>query len=291
MKRWIVAALLVAGAAFPAVAVAQGNPSIRETLPRARAGDAGAQYMTGMMYLFGQGTGQNMQEAARWLQASAKGGVPQAMVAMAALYDVGVVVPFDAARATELRQQAARAGNATARAQLNEDATMRGFRDFRRANTLTDLKLYAQAVPFARKAAAAGSASGQLLLGRAYHFALGVPVDKAAALKLYVQSSDGGLADGSRAVGYMYEFGQGVGVDRRQALRYYDLAAARGSKIARINAANLRSPDYDRPRQGMSGGNSSSNSEFQRFQCNGAGGQFNGTSCYQANTNTIITPP
>ena len=81
----------------------------------------------------------------------------------------------------------------------------------------------------------------------------------------------------------------GTAVDRRQALVYYDLAAKRGSRVARINAAFLRSPDYDQlpARAGASG---SQDAEFRRFQCNGAGGQFNGTSCYAPGTNTTIPP-
>jgi TPR repeat protein len=270
---------------------AQANSSIRDVLPAARAGDRSAQYMAGMTYLFGQGVRQDVPEGVRWLEASARNGVPQAMVALAALSDAGAGVPFDPARADDWRRQAAKLGDPTARAQLAEDSRLRGHRDFRRASTLTDLKFYAAALPFARNSADAGSASGQLMLGRAHHFGLGVPVDKSAALKLYLNSSAGGLADGSRAVGYMYEFGNGVPVNRKEALVYYDLAAARGSKIARQNAANLRSPDYDRPPGAGGGGSGSQSSDFQAFQCNGAGGSWNGYSCKARNSNTFINLP
>ncbi len=280
---------LVFGALCCPTAEARGNPSLRETLPAARAGDGGAQYLSGMMYLFGQGTRQDVTEAVRWLQASAASGVPQAMVAMAGLHDVGQGVPLDVDRATRLRQQAAKAGDPRARGQLEDDARLHGHRDFRRASILTDLHLYAPALPYARKAADAGNASGQLLFGRAYHFGLGVPIDKVAAFKLYRQSAAGGLADGSRAVAYLYEFGLGVAVDRRQALVYYDRAAAKGSDLAKRAAANLRSPDYDCPRGGGGGGGAGSRDpDFQAFQCNGAGGTWNGSSCYARNANTII---
>jgi TPR repeat protein len=261
-------------------------------MQKARTGDPRAQYVIGLKYLLGQGLPQSLNEGSRWIQLSAHAKVAEAMIALAALYDVGVTVPFDSAQATRLRAQAARAGNRFAATQLHEDSTMRGHRDFRRAQSLTDFKMYALALKYARKAADAGSASGQLLLGRAYHFALGVPVDHAAALALYVKSSAGGLADGSRAVGYMHEFGLGVPVNRAEALRYYDLAAQRGSEIAKVNARFLRSPDYDRSAQARSGssGAGSADLEFQRFQCVGAGGQFNGSSCLERNTNTVIRP-
>lgn len=64
-----------------------------------------------------------------------------------------------------------------------------------------------------------------------------------------------GLPDGARHLAYMYEFGLGVGVDRVMALKYYDRAAAGGDAMARRAAANLRSPEYDRPaNMGMFGG-------------------------------------
>jgi uncharacterized protein len=70
------------------------NPSLRQTLPAAQAGDARAQYIAGMTYLFGQGTRQNIAEAARWLGLSARAGIPQAMVALASLHDVEQGVTF-----------------------------------------------------------------------------------------------------------------------------------------------------------------------------------------------------
>jgi TPR repeat protein len=233
------------------------NPPFADALKAAKAGDKNSQYIVGMMYLFGQGTKQNIPEGARWIETSARAGVPQAQVALAALYDVGQGVPLDAARATQLRQQAAKAGNPTARGQLEEDVKLPGQRDFRRASALTDFKLYAAALPYAQRSAEAGSANGQLLLGRAHHFALGTPKNHAEALKWYLKSDAGKLADGSRAVAYMYEFGLGVAVDRKTALVYYDRAAARGSALAKRAAANLRSPDYDRPANFNGGGGSS----------------------------------
>ena len=214
------------------------NPPLAVALKAAKAGDAGSQYTVGMMYLFGQGTKQDIPEGTRWMEASAKTGMPQALVALAILYDIGQGVPLDVARATQLRQQAAKAGNPTARGQLEEDVKMPGQHDFRRASALTDFKLYAAALPYAKRSAEAGSANGQLLLGRAYHFGLGTPVNYGEALKLYLKSDEGKLADGSRAVAYMYEFGLGVAVDRKTALVYYDRAAARGSDLAKRAAAN-----------------------------------------------------
>jgi len=261
---------------------ALGNPSLRESLAAAQAGDARAQYIVGMMYLLGQGTPQDLPRAAQWLERSADAKMPQALVALAGLSDVGQGVPLDTARADKLRQQAALAGNPTARGQIEDDRRMPGQRDFRRASILTDLHRYAEALPYAKKSAQAGSANAQLLLGRAYHFGLGVPVDKPAALALYQRSDAGGLADGSRAAAYMYEFGEGVSVDRKKALYYYDRAASRGSGLARRAAANLRSPDYDRPARSQGGGSEYA-SPMQDNRCADNGGHMEGTQCLNGN--------
>lgn len=260
---------------------ALGNPSLRDALVAAKAGDPRAQYIAGMMYLFAQGTPRDIPRAVKWLEQSADAKMPQALVALAGLSDVGLGVPLDIARADQLRQQAALSGNPTARGQIDDDRRMPGQRDFRRASLLTELHQYAAALPYAKRAAQAGSANAQLLLGRAYHFGLGVPVDKAAALTLYRQSDAGGLADGSRAVAYMYEFGEGVGVDRKKALHYYDRAASRGSGLARRAAANLRSPDYDQPPRHY-GGDSGDASPMQDNRCADNGGHMDGTQCFSA---------
>lgn len=222
------------------------NPTLADALRGAKAGDMRAQYIVGMMYLLGQGTQPNLAEAVRWLESSARSGMPHALVALASLHDIGHGVPLDTARATQLRQQAAKAGNSTARAQLEADVKMPGARDFRRADALTDFKRYADAFPYAKRSAEAGSPDGQELLGRAYLYGFGTAKNIPAAIAWFRKSDAGGAAAGSRALGYVYEFGVGVAVHRPTALMYYDRAAARGSVIAKKVAANLRSPDYDR---------------------------------------------
>ena len=253
-------ALLTMTAALVGISALAANPSFRDALAAARRGDIRAEYMTGMMYAFGQGTRQDVAEGARWLSESARGGLPQAMTSLASLYDVGQGVPLDPTRASALREQAARLGEATARGQLADDRKMPGQADFRRASVLTDLNMEAAAVPYARRAAAQGSVNAYLLLARAYQFGSGVPRDYGQAFKFYRQAADGGLAEGSRGLAYLYEFGLGVRVDRAKALAYYDRAAAGGLSKARQAAANLRSPDYDQPRGGggTSGGSNSS---------------------------------
>ncbi len=248
MMCWLVMFLAVSAPGFTA------NPTFSDALRSAEAGDSRSQYVVGMMYLFGDGTRADPTEGARWIESSARARMPQALVALAALHDIGHGVPLDVDRATRLRQQAADAGNPTARAQIEADRKIPGTHDFRRADALDDFKRYADALPYAKKSAEAGHPEGQELLGRAYMRGRGTARNEALAVEWFRKSDAGGSAGGSRGMGYAYEFGKGVAVDRTQALKYYDRAAARGSAIAKQAAANLRSPDYDRrPAAGASG--------------------------------------
>lgn len=294
-----ITALLAATAVLLATPVLAANPSFSEAVAAARRGDIRAEYMTGMMYAFGQDTRQDVAEGARWLSESARGGLPQAMTSLASLYDVGQGVPLDPARAHALREQAARLGEPIARGQLADDRRLRGQADFRRASVLTDLNMEAAAVPYARRAAAQGSLNAQLLLARAYQFGAGVPQDYGQAFVFYRQAADGGLPEGARGLAYLYEFGLGVRADRAKALAYYDRAAAGGLSKARQAAANLRSPDYDQPRGGgsgasdagyNSGGSSSDNSASQA--CAGRNGVMHYGDCdiYNGSGYTRIDP-
>ncbi|MET0280206.1 MAG: tetratricopeptide repeat protein [Steroidobacteraceae bacterium] len=249
MACWLI---MILAASAPALAA---NPSFPDALRAAKAGDARSQYIVGMMYLFGDGTKASPTEGARWIETSARTGMPQALVAMATLLDIGHGVPLDVDRATQLRTQAASAGNPTARAQLEADRKQPGTHDFRRADALDDFHRYADAFPYAKRSAEAGHPDGMDLLGRAYLMGHGTAKNDALALQWFRKAEAAGSMGGARSMGYVYEFGRGVAVNRKEALKYYDRAAARGSDIAKQAAANLRSPDYDQPPPQPSGGN------------------------------------
>jgi TPR repeat protein len=89
----------------------------------------------------------------------------------------------------------------------------------------------------------------------------------------------------------MYEFGEGVKADRAKALFYYDRAAAKGNKIAKQAAANLRSWEYDHPPQyygGSPGGGGGSGVTDTR--CADNGGHIDGTQCFSNANRQVIDP-
>src|SRR4051812_18271856 len=165
------------------------NPKFNDALRAANGGDPRAEFIVGMMLVTGDGTPQDIGRGSQWLDKSARAGIPQAMVNLANLYDAGAGVQLDTTRADQWRQRAADLGDPTARGQIADDRRMPGQHDFRRANTLADLKLYTQAFPYAQRAATAGSVNAGLLLGRFYHFGIGVPVNLQEAVRWYRQSA------------------------------------------------------------------------------------------------------
>jgi TPR repeat protein len=242
MIKWLLCGWLGLAMSVPGLAAL---PPLEEALVRARAGDAGAQYQVGTMVLMGKGARQDFTQGAKWIEASAKAGLPQALVALANLADVGLGVPLDPARALALRQQAARSGDPTARGQLEEDQRLPGQAEARRASILLDLKQVSPAIPHAQQAAAQGNPNGLFLMGWFNHGGNGMPVNLAAARSFYRKAADKGHSEAARGYAYLHEFGQGGPVDRQTALHYYDQSAKAGNGLARRAAANLRSPDYD----------------------------------------------
>ncbi len=87
-----------------------------------------AQYYLGMMYLKGQGTKQDAEEASKWLRSSAEKGIPQAQYNLAKLYMKGEGVPRDYEQAyawystgAEHKHDASASGIEAARSNLNEE--------------------------------------------------------------------------------------------------------------------------------------------------------------------------
>jgi len=160
--------------AFPLIAAA------------ARAGIVDAEYRVARCYLEGSGVPPSRVEGARWLLVAANHGNADAQALLAALYVAGLVpAEVDAGAASD--------------------------RLFRR-DTTSDPNFEA-AFRFATKAAEAGSASGQAVLG---YILTNGPVglrDEAAAHRWYERSAAAGCAEGSLGLALSLA-GRGLDADR-----------------------------------------------------------------------------
>lgn len=136
----------------------------------ARAGIVEAEYRVARCYLEGEGVPQSRTEGIRWLKLAAKHENADAQALLAALYLAGFVPP----------------GTDT------EPASTRLFKP-----DIIGEPDFEAAVDLAKKAAEAGSAAGQALLGYILTNGPEGLRDAAAALDAYEQSAAGGCAEGS----------------------------------------------------------------------------------------------
>ena len=137
-------------------------------LPVAHAGDGRAQYMLGLMSYFGLSpVTKDLKESARWFALAARGGNPDAQLALAQAYVRGDGVPVDKPKALEWLGRAAQSGQTAAIMSLARllDEGLEVPQD------------RAAATAWVRKAAELGDTRAQLMLGERLAEGIGAPQD------------------------------------------------------------------------------------------------------------------
>ena len=150
------------------------------------------------------------------------------------MYERGLGVPQDYAKAVEAYRSAAEQGHAQAQSHLG-DMYYHG----RGAP-----QNYAKAVIWYQRAAESGDSSAQLDLGFMYERGLGVPQDYAKAVEAYRSAAEQGLARAQNNLGVMYHQGWGVQQDYTEAVEWYRRAAEQGDSFAQLNLGFM----YDKGR-------------------------------------------
>jgi localization factor PodJL len=178
-----------------AASAPSGPPSLSAGLPlpppdlgplplrqAAAEGDARAQYAIALRFAQGQGTPQNLTEAARWLQRAASAGLAPAQYRLAVMYERGQGVAKDLGRARSWYQAAAEKGNVKAMHNLAVSASSRddGGPDYALAS-----KWYGEAASY-------GLADSQFNLGILAEHGLGAPKNLAEAYKWFALAANGG---------------------------------------------------------------------------------------------------
>ena len=72
-----------------------------------------------------------------------------------------------------------------------------------------------------------------------YRGELGLRQNQRKAMKLCLRAGDLGHVDAYCNVGYVYEYGENVKIDMKKSVHFFELAAMRGSAVARYNLGNL----------------------------------------------------
>ncbi len=148
----------------------------------AAQGDARAQYWIAVRYAEGEGTPQNLTEAARWLERAASAGLAPAQYRLAVLYERGQGVAKDLGRARSWYQAAARKGNVKAMHNLAVSLSGRQDGD----------PDYALAAKWYGEAAAYGLADSQFNLGVLEEHGLGMPKNPGAAYQWFALAARSG---------------------------------------------------------------------------------------------------
>jgi localization factor PodJL len=181
--------------AMPAAASVPQNLSLPPsdlgplTLRQAAAeGDPRAQYVIALRYAEGQGTPQNLVEAARWFERAASAGLAPAQYRLGTMYERGQGVSKDLGRARSWYQAAAEKGNVKAMHNLAVSLSSR-------QNGTPD---YAAASKWFAEAASHGLADSQFNLGILAEHGLGMSKDPAEAYKWFALAAKAGDAEAAK---------------------------------------------------------------------------------------------
>lgn len=149
----------------------RSSPGMAASLRRAEQGDAGAQYVLGIIYEHGMDVPQDDAEAVKWYRKAAEQGHAGAQLQLGSMYDLGRGVSQDDFEAAKWYRVAAEQDSAAAQRRLGRMyAKGRGV-----------LQDDAEAVEWYRRAAEQGNAWAQYDLGLSYDLGRGVPQDDVQA--------------------------------------------------------------------------------------------------------------
>jgi|SRR5215831_5515238 len=185
---------------------------------RAAEGHAIEQAFLGILYENGVSVPQDYAKAAKWYEQAAIQGYVPAQVGLGLLYAEGTGVPQDYGKARQWFEKAAAQGYAEAQYSL-------GVLYAEGKGVPQD---YAQARQWYEKAATKGYAHAQTSLGLLYYLGNGVAKDYATARHWFEQAVNQGDAWGQHDLGMLYLFGQGVPKDDMMARHWFEKAAAQG---------------------------------------------------------------
>ena len=153
-----------------------------------------------------------------WTELSDNGD-PVAQFNLGVLYDEGLGIPADPAKARSLWQRAATAGLTRAvhnLALLEIDQASQGKGDLKAARALLE------------QAAEAGHSSARYSLGKMYEYGLGVDADATVAVQHISVAAEAGLPRAQYSMGKIYRDGAGIEPDEARSLAWFERAARAG---------------------------------------------------------------
>ncbi len=177
-----------------------------------------AQWLHGLVLLYGARCREAPEEAVKWFHKAAEQGNADAQFALGGCYQFGRGVSRDDAESAKWYREAAEQGFAMAQTMLGAlYAEGQGVPK----NDVEAAKWY-------RKAAEQGYAEAQFDFGTCYDRGLGTPKDHTEMVKWYRRAAEQGFAAAQHNLGCCYDDGEGVPKDRTEAVRWLRKAADQG---------------------------------------------------------------
>ncbi|MFP6771008.1 MAG: tetratricopeptide repeat protein, partial [Alphaproteobacteria bacterium] len=176
-----------------------------------------SQLRIGLMYLLGTGVESDPVMAADWVHKGARQDYAEAQTLLGVMYRDCYGVSKNYVKAEYWFRRAVKQGDAEAKTHLAKLLE----HDSDNRNSVGD-----DAVTELRNTAAKGDAAAQYRLGLKYRFGLGVPKDRAKAIKWQELAARQNHADAQFLIGGLYFRGQGVPRDDIGAFIFLDMAAA-----------------------------------------------------------------
>jgi TPR repeat protein len=198
---------------------------LRDLENHALNGNADAQNMVGLIYVYGYGgINRDTTKGMEWYRKATEQGHARAQFHFGVLYDFGQGVERNYTEAAKWYLKAAKQGDADAQNNL-------GFL-YREGQGVEQNR--AKAVKWFRKSAEQGSPRAQYQLGFHYEKGLGIHQDVAEAVKWYRKSAEQGYEYAQYNLGRLYESGgDGFSKDINEAINLYQKAAAQKNEDAR----------------------------------------------------------
>lgn len=237
MKRLLIATLLALSCNTAFAGLAEGikayedehyATALKELEPLAEQGDATAQYYIGAMYDDGLGVAIDHAKAFAWYLKSAEQGNVDTQYNVGLMYADGEGVKQDLNKAIEWYKKASDNGDAGGSQNNLGLLYLEGYNSKKEDGQTIPVD-YAQALHWFKIAAIEyENPEAQVSLGYSY----GVAQSSTNALKYYRLAAMQDNAGGQYNLGLMYQNGQGVAKNLKTALSWYKKAAANGDKDA-----------------------------------------------------------
>lgn len=200
----------------------------------ALAGHPQSQFLLAGLFERGEGTEQNLVEAARWYRAAANHGIVEAQARLGELLLVGVFPSAQAAAAAANAPSGGARGYRTAIDQLMVNA----------ASIRQDPE---EAFLWNQRAAHGGNAAAEGRLGYQYAVGLGIAQDLVKAKQHFEAAAIRGDASGQLGLGLLYAKCYGGEADYEQAASWLTLAAEQGNATAKYCLAALSLSEHIAP--------------------------------------------